>query len=131
VRLTQPAPDVFEPYAAANGILAVVDAQEFFASDVGKAFNVYLDSSNGILELTGAIYRTFDAVSKNSGLQSVRAPLASFADQTFNVIQQNKVESYPLLHSLVLTGSWAAFETMVVDICKAILRLARASSPRF
>jgi hypothetical protein len=100
-----------------------VDDQEFAASEVTDAFGRYLDSANDILELTGCIYRIFNLVDKGSMSDSMRTALEPYADQVFAVVAQNiSGHSYPVLHPLVLTGSWGAFETMIVDVCKAMLR---------
>ncbi len=101
-----------------------MDEDEFASSPVVSAINDYLESAGTILELTGTIYHAFDATvaeALSSRLQSTIGE--KYARTVVEAARRHKEAKHQVLHNLVVTGSWAALEALVADVCGSMLQL--------
>lgn len=89
-----------------------------------EPFDYWIDYANSVLELTGAIYDSFDAIVTADNYPEVeQIHMGLYQDVIVDVARRSVDEDHPTLHSLVLLASWGTFETLVEDVCKNVLRI--------
>jgi hypothetical protein len=99
-----------------------VNNHEFAATDTSKAFDYYLETVNGVLELAGTVYILFDGAGTLAPNKPIKDAIGAGADMAIATAGKHSLQGHTTLHSLILLATWSAFESMVVDICVSALQ---------
>jgi hypothetical protein len=102
------------------------DDRSFVDSDMGSAYEAWLDLSNDSLELTAVIPWAFTYVVESTTLPNwrhINELLGIMAAKTYDACKRSIDTNYETLYVLTLLASWGAFEAYVEDAAKAGLRL--------
>lgn len=102
-----------------------MNEEDFAKSGFMTPFDHWIDYSNAVLELAGAIYNTFTTIvdADNFLGAAAQSQMGSHHDTVIEIARRSVDGDYPTLHSLVLLAAWGTFETLVEDVCENVLRM--------